>query len=63
MVPFVLFGVDWERDGAARMPGDDDLGAALIEVGDDIVASKALSPSFARPVNPMRWSRRYSQLA
>src|SRR3954470_22199471 len=38
MVPFVHLGVDLERHRAARMMRDHDLGAALIEIGDDIIA-------------------------
>src|SRR6266700_1481752 len=42
MTPFVHLGVDLERGGAARMLRDHDLGAALIEVGDDVVAVEGL---------------------
>src|SRR5439155_13779386 len=42
MTPFVHLGVDLERDGTARMLRDHDLGAALVEVGDDIVAVEGL---------------------
>src|SRR3954462_15156851 len=38
MAPFVHFGVDLERGGTARMLRDHDLGAALVEVGNDLVA-------------------------
>jgi hypothetical protein len=38
MPPFVHFLVDGERFCAPRMLGDDDLGAAFVEVGDDCVA-------------------------
>src|SRR5215211_7163792 len=38
MAPFVHLGVDLERLGAARVLRDDDLGAALAEIGDDVVA-------------------------
>ena len=34
--------VDGERLGAARMLGDDDLGAARVEIGDDGVAVERL---------------------
>jgi len=40
MAPFVHFGVDLERGGTARMLRDHDLGAALVEVGNDLVAVK-----------------------
>src|SRR5436190_8453057 len=42
MTPFVHFLVDGERFRAARMLGDDDLGAARIEFGDDGVAVERL---------------------
>ena len=38
VTPFIHFGVDDERLGAAGMPGDDGRGAAFVEVGDDGVA-------------------------
>ena len=42
MTPFVHLGVDLERDGAARVLRDHDLGAALVEIGDDVVAVEGL---------------------
>ena len=42
MTPFVHLGVDWERDGAARVLRNHDLGTALIEIGDDVVAVEGL---------------------
>src|SRR3954451_12544113 len=42
MTPFVHFGVDLERGGTARMLRDHDLGAALVEVGNDLVAVESL---------------------
>src|SRR4249919_1754064 len=42
MTPFVHLGVDFERGGAARMLRNHDLGAALVEVGDDVVAVEGL---------------------
>src|SRR5260370_3939962 len=42
MAPFVHLGVDLERGGAARMLRDHDLGTALVEVGDDVVAVEGL---------------------
>src|ERR1700693_3693176 len=42
MTPFVHLGVDLERGGAAQMLRDHDLGAALVEVGDDVVAVEGL---------------------
>src|ERR1700710_856650 len=42
MTPFVHFRVDSERFCSPRMLGDDDLGAAFIEVGDDGVAVERL---------------------
>jgi hypothetical protein len=51
MPPFVHFLVDGERAGAARMLGDDDLGAAFVEIGDDGVAIERLV-SDASKVNP-----------
>src|SRR3954449_9306433 len=38
MAPFGHLGVDLERHRAARMLRDHDLGAALIEIGDDVIA-------------------------
>src|SRR3954463_6632179 len=38
MAPFVHLGVDLERGGAARMLRDHDLGSALVEIGDNIIA-------------------------
>jgi hypothetical protein len=38
MPPFVHFLVDGEGPNAARVLGDDDLGAARVEVGDDGIA-------------------------
>jgi len=40
--PFVDFLVDGKGFGAARMLGDDDLGAAPVEIGDDVVAIERL---------------------
>ncbi len=42
MTPFVHLGVDLERRGAARMLRDHDLSAALVEIGDDVVAVEGL---------------------
>src|SRR6202171_6761292 len=42
MAPFVHLGVDLERGGAARMLRNHDLGAPLVEVGDDVVAVEGL---------------------
>src|ERR1700682_4373947 len=42
MTPFVHLGVDLERGGAARMLRDHDFGAALVEIGDDVVAIEGL---------------------
>jgi len=42
MPPFVHFLVDSERFCSPRVLGDDDLGAAFIEVGDDGVAVERL---------------------
>ena len=42
MTPFVHLGIDLERGGAARMQRDHDLSAALVEVGDDVVAVESL---------------------
>lgn len=38
MAPFVEVAIERERLCAARMLGDDDLGAACVEIGDDGVA-------------------------
>lgn len=40
MAPFIHFEIDGDRLGATRVLRDDDLGAAPIEVGDDVVAVK-----------------------
>src|SRR3984885_978637 len=42
MAPFVHLGVDLERLGAARMLRNHDLGAPLVEVGDNVVAVEGL---------------------
>ena len=42
MAPFVHFLVDGERARAARMLGDDHLGAAFVEIGDDGVTVERL---------------------
>src|SRR5580704_1220127 len=42
MAPFVHLGVDLERHGAAGMPSNHDLGGALVEIGDDVVAVEGL---------------------
>src|SRR5260370_1777165 len=42
MTPFVHLGVDLERDGAPRVLRNHDLGTALIEIGDDVVAVEGL---------------------
>lgn len=42
MTPFVRFRIDRQRLGAPRMPGDIDLDAACIEIGDDSIAVKGL---------------------
>src|SRR5215213_2129254 len=42
MAPFVHFGIDLQRDGAARMLRDNDLGAASVEIGDDVIAVESL---------------------
>src|ERR1700741_2353120 len=42
MTPFVHLGVDLERRGAARMLRKHDRGAALVALGDDVVAVKGL---------------------
>src|SRR5215213_277869 len=42
MAPFVHFGIDLERDGAARMLRDNDLGAASVEIGDDVITVESL---------------------
>ena len=42
MAPFVLLGVDGKGNRASRMLRDDDLGAALVQIGDDVVAIEGL---------------------
>ena len=42
MTPFVHFGIERNRLGSARMLGDDDLGATLVEIGNDAVAVEGL---------------------
>src|SRR6266702_3214649 len=42
MTPFVHLGVDLESDGAAVVLRNHDLGTALIEIGDDVVAVEGL---------------------
>src|SRR3954462_13557301 len=38
MAPFIHLGVDLKRAGAARVLGDHDLGAAPVEIGDNVIA-------------------------
>src|SRR6266849_2468994 len=42
MTPFVHLGVDLQRHAAARMLRNHDLGATLVEGGDDVVAVEGL---------------------
>src|ERR1700731_5011383 len=42
MAPFVHLGVDLERGGTARMLRNHDLGATLVELGDDVGAVEGL---------------------
>src|SRR3979490_2970928 len=42
MTPFVHLGVDVQRHAAARVLRNHDLGTALIEIGDDVVAVEGL---------------------
>lgn len=42
MTPFVHFGIERNRLGSARMLGDDNLGAALVEIGNDAIAVEGL---------------------
>src|SRR6202140_3845127 len=42
VTPLVDLGVDWQRHGAPWMLRDDDLGAALVEVGNDGIAVEGL---------------------
>src|SRR6266700_6870127 len=53
MTPFVHLGVDLERGGAARMLRDHDLGAALVEVGDDVVAVEGLVGDQGAELDPL----------
>ena len=57
MTPFVHLGVDLERRGAARMLLNHDLGAALVELGDDVVAVKGLVGDQCGELDPRdeRW--------
>jgi hypothetical protein len=49
VAPFVDFGIERQRLGSTRVLRDDDLGAALVEVGDNGVAVAA-SPHVAGPL-------------
>ena len=51
MSPFIDFEIDGDRLGSTRMLGDDDLGTALVEFGDDGLAVEGL-------VRDQRHSRR-----
>ena len=42
MTPFVHLFINWKRKGAARMLGDNNLGATLVEVSDYSVAVERL---------------------
>ena len=53
MTPFVYFGVERQRLGAAPMLGDDDLCAALVEVGHDGVAIEGLVGDQRAEIEPM----------
>src|ERR1700732_167003 len=53
MTPFVHLGVDLQRHGAARMLRDHDLGATLVEVGDDIVAVEGLVGDQRAELDPL----------
>jgi hypothetical protein len=52
VTPFVHLHVDGERCAAARMLGDDVFGAARIEIGEMVFASKALSAIKAPKATP-----------
>ena len=54
VAPFVHLGVDRQRHGATRMLRDDDLGAALVEVGDDGVAVESLVGDASRQTRSRR---------
>src|ERR1700682_88292 len=53
MAPFVDFGVDQERYGAARMLRNHDLGATLVEVGDDVVAVEGFVGDHPAKLDPV----------
>ena len=42
MSPFIDFEIDGDRLGSTRVLGDDDLGTALVEFGDDGIAVEGL---------------------
>lgn len=52
MTPFVYLAVEWQWLGAARMLGDDNLGAAFVELGDDGVAVEGLAAISAPKATP-----------
>src|SRR3546814_14580259 len=59
MTPLVHLGIERQGLGAAWMLGNDDLGAALVEVGDDGVAVERLvgdQPAEAETVDARRHS-------
>jgi hypothetical protein len=53
MTPFVHLGVDLERRGAAWMPRNHDLGAALVELSDDVVAVRPSAINAANSIPAM----------
>jgi len=53
MAPFVHFGIERQRLGAARMLGDDDLCAALVEVSNDGVAIEGLVGDQCAEIDPI----------
>ena len=53
VTPFVHLAVDVERDRAARMLGDDDLGAALVQVRDNVIAVERRVPNQRTEWNPI----------
>src|SRR6202034_3323431 len=57
MAPFVHLGVDLQRYGAAGMLRNHDLGAALVEVGDDAIAVEGLIGDQRAELDPgdQRW--------
>src|ERR1700754_550808 len=53
VTPFVHLGIERQGLGPARMLGDDDLSAALVKVGNDVVAVESLVSNQGAKLDPV----------